>query len=503
MIPLFLSSALLLGWSLGANDAANVFGTAVATGMVRFRTAAIFCGVFVILGAVISGAGTTDTLGQLGAVNALGGSFMVALAAALAVMWMTKAGLPVSVSQAIVGAILGWNIFTGSQTDINSLVKIVSTWVICPLLAAGFAAVFYLLARRIITRWSVHLLELDAMTRTGLIAAGAFGAYSLGANNIANVMGAFVPAFPARSIDIAGLPTVDSTQLLFFVGGLAIAVGVLSYSRRVMMTVGKGLFQLTPVTALVVVLAEAIVLFLFASQSLESWLLSHGLPAIPLVPVSSSQAVIGAVIGIAVAKGGRGVRYSALGRVAGGWIVTPVIAAALAFLGLFFLQNVFGLIVARPVPYQISRAVIERLSGEGLTGASLERLQGDRYENARAFKGALADSTDLTGDDVYLVMEFAERDSFDIAPRLIAGLESSRLTVGQADALRALERKSFAHAWQLREALVNESGEWAMLPDTWENREHNRIVRNKLRHVCDTFRVRNLQGRGRSALPRA
>ena len=244
MILLFLSSALFLGWSLGANDAANVFGTAVATRMVRFRTAAIFCGIFVVLGAVISGAGTTDTLGQLGAVNALGGSFMVALAAALAVLWMTKAGLPVSVSQAIVGAILGWNVFTGSQTDVDSLIKIVSTWVVCPLLAAIFAAVFYLAARRLIARWSVHLLELDAITRTSLIVAGAFGAYALGANNIANVMGAFVPAFPVRSIDIAGLFTVDSAQLLFLVGGLAIAVGAFSYSRRVMMTVGKGLFQL-------------------------------------------------------------------------------------------------------------------------------------------------------------------------------------------------------------------------------------------------------------------
>ncbi len=490
MILLFLSSALLLGWSLGANDAANVFGTAVATGMVRFKTAALFCGVFVVLGAVFSGAGTTDTLGQLGAVNALGGSFMVALAAAVAVMWMTKAGLPVSVSQAIVGAILGWNIFTGSQTDLNSLVKIVSTWVVCPLLAAGFAAAFYLLARRVITRWPVHLLELDAMTRTGLIAAGAFGAYSLGANNIANVMGAFVPAFPARSIDVAGLVTVDSTQLLFFVGGLAIAVGVVSYSHRVMMTVGKGLFRLTPITALVVVLAEAIVLFLFASQSLETWLLSHGLPAIPLVPVSSSQAVIGAVIGIAVAKGGRGVRYSVLGKVAGGWVVTPVIAAAVAFLGLFFLQNVFGVTVARPVTYQVSRAVVERLETEGFAGSSLDRLLGDRYENARAFKVALADSADLTRGDVSLVMRFAERDSFAIAPAMIDALASSQLTVGQADALRALEWKRFAHAWQLREALVGESGEWAVLPDSWENREQNKAVENKLRHVYDTFRVR-------------
>jgi PiT family inorganic phosphate transporter len=347
MMLLFLSSGLFLGWSLGANDAANVFGTAVGTRMVRFRTAAIVAGVFVVAGAVVSGGGATETLGKLGAVSALGGSFMVALAAALAVLWMTRAGLPVSVSQAIVGGILGWNLFTGSQTDVGIFFKIVSTWVVCPLLAAGLAALFFLGVRSALARTRIHILELDATTRLLLILVGAFGAYSLGANNVANVMGVFLPAFPERTFVLLGGFRVTSAQLLFMVGGLAIASGI-SYSRRVMMTVGKGLFKLTPITALVVVLSHSIVLFLFASQRLEAWLLSHGLPALPLVPVSSSQAVIGAVIGIALVKGGRNVRFGLLGRIAGGWVATPVIAALVAFLGLFFLQNVFGVNVQSP-----------------------------------------------------------------------------------------------------------------------------------------------------------
>ena len=43
----YLSSGLFLGWSLGANDAANIFGTAVGTKMVKFRTAAIISSIFV------------------------------------------------------------------------------------------------------------------------------------------------------------------------------------------------------------------------------------------------------------------------------------------------------------------------------------------------------------------------------------------------------------------------------------------------------------------------
>ena len=65
LVILFLTSGLFLGWALGANDAANVFGTAVGTKMVTWRTAAIICSVFVILGAVISGAGASHTLGKL------------------------------------------------------------------------------------------------------------------------------------------------------------------------------------------------------------------------------------------------------------------------------------------------------------------------------------------------------------------------------------------------------------------------------------------------------
>jgi PiT family inorganic phosphate transporter len=341
MIWFYLISGLFLGWSLGANDAANIFGTAVGTRMIKFRTAAIVSAVFVVLGAVISGSGATHTLGKLGAVNAIAGSFTVALAAALTVTWMTNLKLPVSTSQAIVGAIIGWNLFTGSPTDINSLIKIVSTWVICPLLAALFAFVIYKITIPVLMRTKVHLLEQDAFNRVGLLLVGAFGAYSLGANNIANVMGVFVPANPFNNLSFSSLFTLNGTQQLFLIGAIAISVGVFTYSYKVMITVGNELFKLTPVAALVVVLSESIVLFLFASKGLETWLASHGLPTIPLVPVSSSQAVIGGIIGIVLAKNGRGINIKVLGKISSGWITTPIIAAVISFIALYFAQNVF------------------------------------------------------------------------------------------------------------------------------------------------------------------
>jgi len=344
IILLFLSSGLFLGWALGANDAANVFGTAVGTRMVSWRNAAIICSIFVILGAVISGAGTSQTLGKLGAITALPGAFMTALSAGFSVFVMTKSGLPVSTSQAIVGAIIGWNFFSNQATDTSTLAKILSTWIICPLLAAVIAIVILKVSKYFGRKMSLSLIRLDAYKRIALIFAGALGAYSLGANNIANVIGVFIPVQPLAELKIGSF-SFSSTQQLFLLGGLAIALGVCTYSKKVMLTVGSDLGQLSSTSALVAVISHSIVLFLFASQGLEALLSRYGLPTIPLVPVSSSQAVVGAIFGISILQGITAVKWNVLGKIIAGWIVTPIFAGIVCFIGLFFLQNVFSLSV--------------------------------------------------------------------------------------------------------------------------------------------------------------
>ena len=343
MLLIFLSSGLFLGWSLGANDAANVFGTAVGTRMIKFASAALICSVFVVLGAVVGGAGASHTLGRLGAVNAIGGAFMVALSAGFTVYFMTRMSVPVSTSQAVVGAIIGWNIFSGSTTDMATLTKIVTTWVASPILAALFAVLFHTLFSILGRRFPVHMIWEDMGLRWALILVGAFGSYSLGANNIANVMGVFVPVAPFKDMSLPGSLTFTGAQQLFLIGGIAISIGVFTYSRRVMNTVGGSLLKLTPQMALIVVLSQAFVLYVFSSQELGAWLVAHHLPAIPLVPVSSSQAVIGAVLGLGILKGGRGIRYGVLGEIATGWVTTPIIAGVIAYIALFFLQNVFAI----------------------------------------------------------------------------------------------------------------------------------------------------------------
>jgi hypothetical protein len=71
--------------------------------------------------------------------------------------------------------------------------------------------------------------------------------------------------------------------------------------------------------------------------------MSVGLPAIPLVPVSSTQVVVGSVVGIGLVKGAREIKLKALGEIAAGWVVTPLAAGFLTYIALFFVQNVFKL----------------------------------------------------------------------------------------------------------------------------------------------------------------
>jgi len=342
MILFFLTSGLFLGWSLGANDASNVFGSAVGSRMISFRKAAVVASLFVILGAVIQGAGTSGTLGKLGAVNALGGSFTVALAAAVTVYMMTKFSMPVSTTQAIVGAIIGWNLFTGNPTDTATLSTIVGTWISGPVLGAIFAILLYMLIVRIKRRLRIHMILFESYIKTGLLIAGAFASYSLGANNIANVMGVFVPAFRLDDLDL-GIFTLSSAQQLFLLGGLAIAAGILTYSKKVMETVGSNIVNLTSEAALVVVLAQSLVLFIFSSSALSGFMVKLGLPPIPMVPVSSSQVIVGCVIGIGLYKGARNINFRLLGQIAIGWISTPLMAGLLSFFSLFFIKNIFNI----------------------------------------------------------------------------------------------------------------------------------------------------------------
>jgi len=302
---------LLLGWGLGANDTANVFGTAVSSRMVSYRLAVVLAAVCVVLGAVCQGQPGIRTLSEelrhpatapAAAAEQRALAATITLAAGIAVLVLTRLALPVSTSQAVVGAILGVGLLEGNA-NFAGLGKVLICWLATPLGGALLTVILYHLLRLILRRWQPDLFVYDRAMAIALTMAGAYGAYALGANNVANVAAVFVG------------PGMLSVGQAAGCGGLAIAIGIVTYSKPVMLTVGRGIVRLDAFTALVTVLAHAIAVHIFAEIG---------------VPVSTSQAIVGAVLGLALIKGVQTVSLPMLARIVAGWFATPLLAAAFA-----------------------------------------------------------------------------------------------------------------------------------------------------------------------------
>ena len=296
-----LLGGIFLGWSLGANDAANVFGTAVSSRMLKFWTAAMIAAIFVLLGALVEGQSGIKTLQNLTPFTSHQ-AIVASVAAAVTVTLMTLLGLPVSTSQAVVGAILGIGLLN-RQLNFTELGKVVVCWLGTPVGGIVLGIIVYKVLAAIGNSMNLNIFQSDMLLKLCLILAGSYGAYALGANNVANVTAVFVGA---------GMLSLSAATLI---GGLSIALGVLTFSRGVMETVGKKLVRLDPFSALVVVLAEAITVHIYALIG---------------VPVSTSQAVIGAVLGVGIVKGVNTIRRRTLVNIFLAWFITPFVASTLA-----------------------------------------------------------------------------------------------------------------------------------------------------------------------------
>lgn len=306
---LHLLGGIFLGWSLGANDGANVFGSAVVSRMLKFWTAAVLASIFILLGALLEGGSGIETLKGLTQLN-VEQAVVCSLAAAFTVTLMTILGLPVSTSQAVVGAILGIG-FLNRQLHLAGIEKIFVCWLGTPLGGLVTAVILYNALGRLYNRLNINLFESDRVLRLSLIGAGIYGAYALGANNVANVTAVFVGAGTLREFSAA------------LIGGLSIGLGILTFSKPVMKTIGREIVRLDAFSALIVVLAEAVTVHFYAFVG---------------VPVSTSQALVGAVMGVGIVRGIRTMKRRTLANIFVGWLFVPVIACFLSILIDFFIH---------------------------------------------------------------------------------------------------------------------------------------------------------------------
>ncbi len=357
MIYLLLFAGLFMGWSLGTNDAANAFGTAVATRVVKYRTAVIIIAILVIVGAFIGGANNIDKVAELSTSNEVIASESQVLAAikngtvetlrlksaikaaiiftcaALTVFVMSYLKFPVSANQSITGAIIGWGLFYADYKDPEILAinlpqigKFASTWILNPLGAGIISFILVFLFHKFVEDKFSSLSHYDKIVKTGYLFAGAFASYSIGVNSSANVTALYYDAAFSKTGVAANLLT--DARVAATIGGIAIAIGVLTYSKKVMMTVGSSIADISQIDGFLVIIAMALTVVIMGK-----WM---------GIPVSTSQAVVGAVLGAGLTRGIQSVHFGVFKNIAIAWVSSPTVAGLLAYGVAFLTQNYFG-----------------------------------------------------------------------------------------------------------------------------------------------------------------
>ncbi|XP_032092648.1 sodium-dependent phosphate transporter 2 isoform X1 [Thamnophis elegans] len=150
--------AFILAFSVGANDVANSFGTAVGSGVVTLRQACILASIFETTGSVLLGAKVGETIRKgIIDVNYYDNSTGLLMAGEVSAMfgsavWQLIASflkLPISGTHCIVGSTIGFSLVAIGTQGVQwmELVKIVASWFISPLLSGMMSGALFLLIR--------------------------------------------------------------------------------------------------------------------------------------------------------------------------------------------------------------------------------------------------------------------------------------------------------------------------------------------------------------------
>jgi len=300
-----IAVAFYIAWNIGSNDSANAMGTAVGSGILSFRQATLTIAIFVLLGAYLKGYKVMKTVGK-GIVPEGFLTMEMALIALLAAgVWVTIAtvrGLPVSTTQAIVGGVIGVGLAMKAPVNWTTLGKIAAAWVVSPILSGIFAMVLYKFYSRVISSIK-SVSTIETLYKALAILGGSYMAFNFGTNEVANASGPIVGA---------GFMEPKTAGILV---ALSLAIGSLTFSYAVMHTVGKKITALGPVSAFAAQFGSAI------AVSLANF---FGLP------VSSSQSIVGGVVGVGLLAGQK-VEKRVIKDIIFGWVATPSTAIVISF----------------------------------------------------------------------------------------------------------------------------------------------------------------------------
>ena len=321
MLVLVIVLAIAFDYVNGFHDTANAIATSVATRALAPRYAILMATGFNFIGA-FAGTAVAKTIAS-GLVDEAS-TTQVVIAAALigAIIWNLitwQQGLPSSSSHALIGGLLGATIVAAGTgaLNVNGIVnKVLIPMVTSPLL--GFALAFALMVTLYWVFRRSKRKPMAARFRRLQIGSAAFMAFAHGSNDAQKTMGIITLALlSAGVIDDFTVPT-----WVIIVSASALSLGTAVGGWRIMHTMGQRVAKLEPVHGFAAETTAASILLGTAELGM---------------PVSTTQVISGAIMGVGSSQGLRHVRWGVARRILIAWVLTlPAagILAALAWLAL-------------------------------------------------------------------------------------------------------------------------------------------------------------------------
>ena len=395
--------AFYMAWSIGANDVANSMATAVGSKAITFKQAVIIAGILNFVGAVFVGPTVAETIkGKIINVDIISPEILLfgfissLLAAAIWVTLSTWKEMPISTTHSIIGAMMGFGLIAGGISLVNwvKVGSVAASWILSPLvgcvlafivfkiiiklifakenpvesakiigpfligitallitsslllktslgdrlnisdyeglLIAAFVAVFIaaigiVLLRKIEAKSVEDYKTVEGIFRKLQVITCCYVAFSHGANDVANAIGPIAGIIPLASTGEMN-PTAQIPIALLALGGLGIAVGCITWGRRVMETVGKKITNLNHTRGFSVEFAAATTVLVASKLGL---------------PISTSHTVVGAVIGVGLARGLEAVDITVIKKIIASWILTLPAAALTSVVIFICLSYIF------------------------------------------------------------------------------------------------------------------------------------------------------------------
>ncbi|MDL2307582.1 inorganic phosphate transporter [Desulfovibrio sp. OttesenSCG-928-C06] len=390
VLALSVVAGFLMAFSLGANDVANSMAAAVGSKAITVKQALVIAAILNCIGSIFLGSHVAATIAT-GIIHPSGipdqyllmlGMFAALLSSGLWVLIATFTGLPVSSTHSIVGSIIGLGLVLGGPgvVDWGVMVKIVLAWVLSPFVGAIIAYLVFIHIRHTILysrhmlrgalKWvpfwlglTVVLIALSFLFKTpigkkldlswvhGLIIAAVllaavmalcyrifpkiirfkgdpnqkveemfkkmqlctscYVALSQGANDVANAIGP-VAAIYIIAREGSLINAVDIPVWLLIMGGVAIALGIYALGHKVMDTVGERITKMNNSRGFAVAFGAATTVLMASNFGM---------------PVSTTHATVGSVVGVGLARGFAAVDFRVLGKIVLYWVLTVPIAA--------------------------------------------------------------------------------------------------------------------------------------------------------------------------------